>query len=131
MKKVIIHIAAGVGPFQLEVFPDQPVMKGNKPSMKAGKPEMRKAERSVKGALHLCGNATKGITPDELEALKKARPDLVALKLRVLSEMSEVVQKQPEVVPAPEAIQTAEDAGGATSVVEDDKKGGRGKKGKR
>lgn len=66
MNKVTILIAPGVAPFQLENF-------------------SKDAERSVKGALHLSGNATKVITKDELETLKKARPELVATKIRILT----------------------------------------------
>ncbi len=93
MSNVTIHIAVGVQPFQLEDFP-------------------KDAKRSVKGALYLRGNATKTITEDELEALKKARPDLVAHKLRVLP-----IPKA--VAPEPEPQEPVEDEQESESEAED------------
>lgn len=77
MNKVVIHILPGVAPFQLEAF-------------------KKDAERSVKGSLYLCGNATKEITKDELEALKKARPELVVSHIRVVKEVGKKGQPKAE-----------------------------------
>lgn len=107
----LITIAPGVTPFQLEGFPE-------------------KAERSVKGALHLSGRSTKVITADELVHLQKMRPDLAG-KITIRTKLGELAGSAKPAQSSASASASGSEAGdegkAAEAAAEAPEKGKKGK----
>lgn len=106
MKAKLVAVPAGVGPLQVDGFPE-------------------KCERSCKGALHLRPSSTAVATDGELAHIKDKLPK-VAEKLRVLSDVTL------EAEPAAKADEKPTTPPAPTAPAEDkpEEKKGKGKKGR-
>lgn len=103
----ILHLPPSFMPVQVE-FP------ATKPLPKGKKADAETLKRSCDGALHLRPSSTKHVTADELEYLKRSRPDLMR-----------GVTVADDAKPAPKAKETpkpkAKDTAGSKSASSDTK----------